>query len=112
MILDRFLVDHGSAGLRVTAMLEHLGGNFGWLEGPCWLQVGSSWLQVGPSWLKLAPTWSKLTPWNQIEAILLKEVIPTSILQTSGLHFLMIFHDFSCPEPSIFDERLERNAYF
>ena len=34
------------------------------------------------------------------------------ILQTFGSHFLMTFHDFSCPEPSIFDERLERNAYF
>ena len=43
---------------------------------------------------------------------MLKEVISADILQTSGFDFLMIFHDFSCPEPSIFDERLERNAYF
>ena len=74
--------------------------------------VGSSWLQVGPSRLKWASTWPKLAPWNQIEAILLKEVISADILQTSGFDFLMIFHDFSCPEPSIFDERLIQNAYF
>ena len=72
-------------------------------------QQKSKLAQVG---LKLAPTWPKLAPRNQIEAILLKEVISADILQTSGFHFLMIFHDFSCPEPSIFDERLERNAYF
>ena len=89
-----------------------LGASWGPLLGGWRDLVGSSWLQVGPSRLKWASTWPKLAPWNQIEAILLKEVISADILQTSGFDFLMIFHDFSCPEPSIFDELLERNAYF
>ena len=91
--------------------------------GASWSQVGASWSQPGAYWSQTGAFWTKLrhfrgmlglrwSSWKHSGAKLGPSCSWKWFLEPFGTHFLLIFHDSSCPEPSIFDERLERNAYF